>query len=81
MISQGSMEDLASCTSSDAVQAAKKLKTLPRSKDDVALDNRIQHAAKDPRQPKFPKVSVSNIILSTLYIKNCCKNDEVSRLF
>ena len=65
------MWDLSSCTSSDAVQAVKKSKTLPRSKDDVALDNRVQHAAKDPRQPKLSKVSVSNIVLSTLFIKNC----------
>ena len=75
------MEDLASCTSFDAVQASKKPKTLPHSKDDAALDNRVQHAAKDPRQPKFSKVSFSNIILSMLFIKNCCKNDEVSRMF
>ena len=30
---------------------------------------------------QFSKVSFSNIILSMLFIKNCCKNDEVSRMF
>ena len=81
VVSQGSMEDLASCTSSDAVLAVKKPKALPRLKDDVALDNRVQHAAKDPRQRKFSKVSVSNIILSTLLIENYCKSYEVSKMF
>ena len=54
-----------------------------RDNSDVALnkENPVQHAFKDPRQLKLSKVSVSNIILSMLFLENCCKGDEVSRMF
>ena len=53
-----------------------------RDDSDIALDkdNPVQHASKDLSN-QLSKVRVSNIILRTLFIKNCCKIDEVSRMF